>query len=128
MRPWTNPIRPTLYEAHHDVWPISGSVGFPASRWTSLARSANPAISSHLIASCRNPKQATCLPATTAGAYGAVQAGTYNTRPLIAKCPRRQGEWAVVRPRLEVEHLIALDRLPPWLLAGGLKLQRTIFR
>jgi hypothetical protein len=27
----------------------------------------------------------------------------------------REGEWALVRPRLEVPQLIALDRLPPWL-------------
>jgi diaminopimelate decarboxylase len=51
----------------------------------------------------------------TAGAYGAVQAGTYNTRALIPEVLVREGEWAIVRPRLEVDALIALDRLPPWL-------------
>ena len=51
----------------------------------------------------------------TAGAYGAVQAGTYNTRPLIPEVLVRKGEWALVRPRLQVEELIALDRLAPWL-------------
>jgi diaminopimelate decarboxylase len=51
----------------------------------------------------------------TAGAYGAVQAGTYNTRALIPEVLVRTGEWALVRPRLSVEDLIALDRLPPWL-------------
>ena len=51
----------------------------------------------------------------SAGAYGAVQAGTYNTRPLVPEVLVREGEWALVRPRMEVEDLIALDRLPPWL-------------
>jgi diaminopimelate decarboxylase len=51
----------------------------------------------------------------TAGAYGAVQAGTYNTRPLVPEVLVRENEWALVRPRLEVSDLIALDRLPPWL-------------
>ncbi len=51
----------------------------------------------------------------TAGAYGAVQAGTYNTRALIPEVLVREAEWALVRPRMEVEALIALDRLPPWL-------------
>ena len=51
----------------------------------------------------------------TAGAYGAVQAGTYNTRALVPEVLVREGEWALVRPRLEVSELIALDRLPPWL-------------
>ncbi len=51
----------------------------------------------------------------TAGAYGAVQAGTYNTRALVPEVLVRQSDWALVRPRVEVEALIALDRLPPWL-------------
>ena len=51
----------------------------------------------------------------TAGAYGAVQAGTYNTRALVPEVLVRDGEWALVRPRLEADELIALDRMPPWL-------------
>jgi diaminopimelate decarboxylase len=51
----------------------------------------------------------------SAGAYGAVQAGTYNTRPLVPEVLVREGEWAVVRPRLDADALIGLDRLPPWL-------------
>jgi diaminopimelate decarboxylase len=39
----------------------------------------------------------------TAGAYGAVQAGTYNTRPLVPEVLVREGEWALVRPRIEAE-------------------------
>ena len=48
----------------------------------------------------------------TAGAYGAVQAGTYNTRALVPEVLVREGEWALVRPRIEVAELIAIDRLP----------------
>ena len=51
----------------------------------------------------------------SAGAYGAVQAGTYNTRALVPEVLVRQREWALVRPRFEVDALIGLDRLPPWL-------------
>ena len=51
----------------------------------------------------------------SAGAYGAVQAGTYNTRPLVPEVLVREGEWALIRPRMEIETLIGLDRLPPWL-------------
>ena len=55
------------------------------------------------------------LAVMSAGAYGAVQAGTYNTRALVPEVLVRGAEWALVRPRLEVDALIALDRLPPWL-------------
>jgi diaminopimelate decarboxylase len=51
----------------------------------------------------------------TAGAYGAVQAGTYNTRALVPEVLVRADEWALVRQRLTAEQLIALDRMPAWL-------------
>ncbi len=51
----------------------------------------------------------------TAGAYGAVEAGTYNTRALVPEVLVRASEWALVRPRVTAAALIALDRLPPWL-------------
>ncbi|HUD88094.1 MAG TPA: diaminopimelate decarboxylase, partial [Xanthobacteraceae bacterium] len=43
------------------------------------------------------------------------QSGTYNTRELIPEVLVRTSEWAVVRPRVTAEDVIALDRLPPWL-------------
>jgi diaminopimelate decarboxylase len=61
------------------------------------------------------PRPGDLIAIMTAGAYGAVQAGTYNTRALVPEVLVREGEWALVRPRLEVADLIALDRLPPWL-------------
>ena len=51
----------------------------------------------------------------TAGAYGAIQAGTYNSRALIPEVLVRNDEWALVRPRQTLEELIGLDRLPGWL-------------
>jgi diaminopimelate decarboxylase len=51
----------------------------------------------------------------TAGAYGAVQAGTYNSRRLVPEVLVRGAEHAVVRPRQSFEDLIGLDRVPGWL-------------
>ena len=51
----------------------------------------------------------------TAGAYGAVQAGTYNTRALVPEVLVSGAEWALIRPRVDVDSLIALDRVPEWL-------------
>jgi diaminopimelate decarboxylase len=61
------------------------------------------------------PNPGDLLAVMTAGAYGAVQSGTYNTRPLIPEVLVRDGEWALVRPRLDADQLIRLDKLPPWL-------------
>ena len=61
------------------------------------------------------PQPGDLLAVMTAGAYGAIQSGTYNSRPLVPEVLVRQDEWALVRPRVTAEELIALDRLPDWL-------------
>lgn len=53
----------------------------------------------------------------TAGAYAASMSSTYNSRPLTPEVLVDQDRWSVVRPRIEVERLIAMDRIPEWL--GG---------
>jgi diaminopimelate decarboxylase len=50
-----------------------------------------------------------------AGAYGAVMASTYNSRPLAPEIMVNGSEVAVIRTRESVEALLASDRLPPWL-------------
>jgi diaminopimelate decarboxylase len=53
----------------------------------------------------------------TAGAYAAAMSSTYNSRPLTPEVLVDGDRWAVVRPRLDIEALIAADRVPHWL--GG---------
>ena len=109
-------IRPTLYEAHHEIQPVrEPAAGAPRI----VGDVVGPVCESgDFLALDRDlpvPRPGDLLAVMSAGAYGAVQAGTYNTRALIPEVLVREGEWALVRPRLEVEQLIALDRLPPWL-------------
>jgi diaminopimelate decarboxylase len=108
-------IRPTLYEAHHDIWPVreqqAGS-RMPVDVVGPVCESGDFFALDRKMAP---PQAGDLLAIMTAGAYGAVQAGTYNTRPLVPEVLVREGKWALVRPRLEVEELIAHDRLPPWL-------------
>jgi diaminopimelate decarboxylase len=109
-------IRPTLYEAHHDIRPVREP--FPGAPRI-VADVAGPVCESgDFLALDRDmvtPRPGDLLAVMTAGAYGAVQAGTYNTRALVPEVLVRESEWALVRPRLEVSDLVALDRLPPWL-------------
>jgi diaminopimelate decarboxylase len=109
-------IRPTLYDAHHDIRPVrEGAVGAPRI----VADVVGPVCESGdflaLGRSLPAPQPGELLAVMTAGAYGAVQAGTYNTRALIPEVLVRASEWALVRPRVTAEELITLDRLPPWL-------------
>jgi diaminopimelate decarboxylase len=53
----------------------------------------------------------------TAGAYAAAMSSTYNSRPLTPEVLVNGSRWAVVRPRIDVDRLIAIDRVPDWL--GG---------
>ena len=109
-------IRPTLYEAHHEI----RAVRQPSAEQRRITADVVGPVceSGDFLALDRNiaePQPGDLLAVMTAGAYGAVQAGTYNTRPLVPEVLVREGEWALIRPRMEVDALIALDRLPPWL-------------
>ena len=109
-------IRPTLYDAYHSIWPVDEPV---ASARRIRADVVGPVCESgDFLGKDRDmpePKPGALLAVMTAGAYGAVQAGTYNTRALVPEVLVNDREWAVVRPRLEVDQLIALDSLPDWL-------------
>jgi diaminopimelate decarboxylase len=110
-------IRPTLYEAHHEIRPLRQPAAADALRIA--ADVVGPVCESGdflaLGRSMAAPRPGDLLAVMSTGAYGAVQAGTYNTRPLVPEVLVREAEWALARPRLEAEDLIAFDRLPKWL-------------
>ncbi len=60
------------------------------------------------------PRPGELLSIGSAGAYGAVQAGTYNSRLLIAEVLVKDGAFHVVRPRQTYGEMIALDKIPDW--------------
>jgi len=90
-------IRPTLYEAITRSSRCSSVSSAPHLTADVVGRCANRAISWRWVEILRKPGRAICSRSMTAGAYGAVQAGTYNTRPLIPEVLVRDGEWALVR-------------------------------
>ena len=109
-------IRPTLYEAHHELRPVAEAR--PSARRITADVVGPVCESGDYLALERDlpePQPGDLIAVMSAGAYGAVQAGTYNTRALVPEVLVRGGEWALVRPRLDADQLIGLDRLPPWL-------------
>jgi diaminopimelate decarboxylase len=109
-------VRPTLYDAHHEILPViepepgaypmrSDVVGpvCESGDYLALDRDLAELAAGDLVA------------VMSAGAYGAVQAGTYNTRLLVPEVLVKGAEYAIVRPRTTYEELIGLDTLPPWL-------------
>jgi diaminopimelate decarboxylase len=109
-------MRPAMYEAYHEIWPVTE----PASDAASVAYDVVGPI-------CESGDTFTtdrALPALkpgdliafmTAGAYGASMSSTYNQRPLVAEVMVKGDKFAVTRPRQTYENLLGTDRLPPWL-------------
>ena len=108
-------IRPTLYEAYHEILPVDEPAG--NTPWVT-ADVVGPVCESgdYLALDRRLPqmKAGDLVAVMTAGAYGAVQAGTYNTRALVPEVLVREGEYALVRPRLDPAAIIGLDKMAPW--------------
>jgi len=109
-------IRPTLYEAYHDIWPVEEAkrdlppiaqdvVGpiCESGDYLALDRLLPPFASGDLLAFM------------TAGAYGAAMSSTYNSRLLVPEVLVKGEEFALVRPRQTWTELIGLDQLPHWL-------------
>jgi diaminopimelate decarboxylase len=109
-------IRPTLYDAYHEVRPVNVA---RASSARVTADVVGPVCESgDYLAKGREmsmPRQGDLLALGSAGAYGAVQAGTYNSRLLVPEVLVNGSEWHVVRPRTSYEEMIALDSMPDWI-------------
>jgi diaminopimelate decarboxylase len=109
-------IRPTLYEAHHEIVPVQ------------VARKEAPHIIADVVGpvcetgdylaldrEIAEPTAGDLLAIMSAGAYGAAQASSYNSRLLAPEVLVHGDNYAVVRPRPSYEDLIGQDRVPAWL-------------
>src|SRR5689334_932763 len=99
-------IRPTLYEAHHDILPVvqpaAGAKRFVADVVSPVCESGDYLA---LDRTLPEPKPGDLLAIMTSGAYGAVQAGTYNTRALVPEMLVKGDQAAVIRERIDVDAL-----------------------
>lgn len=109
-------IRPTLYEAHHDIMPVMET---KAGATLIKADVVGPVCETgDYLAQARDmaePAPGDLIAVMSAGAYGAVQAGTYNSRLLVPEVLVDGDRFAVVRPRGTFEDLIGLDQVPDWI-------------
>jgi diaminopimelate decarboxylase len=109
-------VRPTLYDAHHEILPVREAA--PGAHFMRSDVVGPVCESGDYLALDRDlPELAAgdLVAVMSAGAYGAVQAGTYNSRLLVPEVLVKGEEFSVVRPRRTYEELIGLDTLPPWL-------------
>lgn len=108
-------IRPTLYEAYHEIVVVSDPNAEPIPGVCDLV---GPICESgDYIAQDRalpTVAEGDLLAVRSAGAYGAVMSSTYNSRPLIPEVMVKGAEFAIVRRRQTVEEAMALEQVPDW--------------
>ena len=109
-------IRPAMYGAHHDIVPVAEAapgtplspvdiVGPVCETGDTFARQRPmPPLSAGDLVAFRS-----------AGAYGAVMASEYNTRPLIPEVLVKGDHFAVIRARPTFDEMLARDTLPAWM-------------
>ncbi len=108
-------IRPTLYEAHHEICPVSDPS--PAAKKITADIVGPVCETGDYLAHARTlaePQSGDLLAVMSAGAYGAVQAGTYNSRLLIPEVLVDGSRWAVIRARRSFAEMISADSVPAW--------------
>ena len=109
-------IRPAMYEAHHDIIPvIEAEPGLDPVRYDIVGPVCE---SGDTFARGRamSPLEAGDLIAfRSAGAYGAVMASEYNSRPLIPEVLVHGDQFAVIRRRPTYEEMINRDSIPTWM-------------
>ncbi len=109
-------IRPTLYDAWHEILPVAEPMTDQDQKSADLV---GPVCETgDFIARDRMMHamaEGDLYAIGSAGAYGAVQAGTYNSRLLVPEVLVSGDRFAVVRPRPDYDSLIGLDHVPDWL-------------
>jgi diaminopimelate decarboxylase len=106
-------LRPAFYNAWHDIRAVAPRAGeMTATVVGPICETGDTFAEDRVL----TPLQAGDLVAfMTAGAYGATMASTYNSRPLVPEVLVDGDSYAVVRPRLDIDALLALDVIAPWL-------------
>ncbi|MEP9399274.1 diaminopimelate decarboxylase [Mesorhizobium sp. KR2-14] len=109
-------IRPTLYEAFHEIRPV---VQPPVDAPRMVVDVVGPVCETGdflgLDRDLPRLQAGDLIAVSTAGAYGAVQSGTYNTRLLVPEVLVDGDRFHVIRRRQSYDELIGLDSLPDWL-------------
>ncbi|MEO1027755.1 MAG: diaminopimelate decarboxylase [Pseudomonadota bacterium] len=108
-------MRPALYSAHHDIWPLKQRNDADETRLVDVVGPICESTDKFAIQRAL-PKleQGERLAFLSSGAYGAVLASQYNARPLVPEVLVDGGSYAIIRKRPSFEDMIALEQMPPW--------------
>jgi diaminopimelate decarboxylase len=109
-------VRPSMYGAHHDIEPLTQPS--PAHERTKYDVVGPVCETGDTFAKARampQMREGDLIAFRSAGAYGAVMASEYNSRPLIPEVLVRGDQFAVIRARPSFDEMLNRDTIPPWL-------------
>ena len=109
-------VRPSMYGAHHDILAVAEPAPATEAQAYDVVGPVCETGDTFAKARALPPLQADDLVAfRSAGAYGAVMASEYNTRPLIPEVLVKGDQFAVIRARPSYEEILNRDSIPEWL-------------
>jgi diaminopimelate decarboxylase len=109
-------IRPTLYEAYHEIWPVAEPApGAPMITSDVVGPVCETGDYLALDRALPELRSGDLIAVMTAGAYGAVLASQYNSRLLVPEVLVAGDRYAVTRPRPHYGDMLGAERLPDWL-------------
>ena len=109
-------LRPSLYGAYHAIRPVREAAhDAMVETFDVVGPICETGDTFALARELPVPAPGDLLAFEGAGAYGAVMASTYNSRPIVAEVLVEDDRWAVVRPRQTIDDMVAQDEVPPWI-------------
>lgn len=109
-------IRPAMYDALHELVPVIQPAPDTATKSHDIVGPVCETGDTFARDVALAPLAAGDLVAfRSAGAYGAVMASEYNTRPLVPELLVDGGRYAVIRPRPSVQEMLEREAIPDWL-------------
>jgi len=108
-------LRPSLYQAHHEIWPVRRSVNATPIEVDVVGPVCETADTFARKRSLQPLEAGDLLAIMSAGAYGFVMASNYNSRPRPAEVLVHGDRIHVVRAREEAAALMTGESVPQWL-------------
>ena len=109
-------IRPAMYDAHHDIVPVvEPAAGIEMAKYDVVGPVCESGDTFAKHREMAPMKSGDLVAFRSAGAYGAVMASEYNSRPLIPEVLVNGDQFAVIRARPTFDEMINRDTIPEWL-------------
>ena len=107
-------IRPTLYNAHHNIIPLKEPKKLENLKCDIVGPVCETGDFFAKDMYLKDINEDDFLAICSTGAYGSVQSSNYNTRPTIGELLINKGEYEIIRKRINEDIIIDKDIISKW--------------